>query len=75
MTTTEVLEYFSEYNYKLTRDLLYFWERRRWVVPARSARNVLGRRDYGPDQIRAISILLNGYADGLLRKLPTKWPN
>ena len=44
MTTTEGLNHFYDANYKLTRDLLYFWERRGWVVPARSARNILGRR-------------------------------
>lgn len=50
----------------LTRDRLYFWEKKSWISSGKipDARNGKTRRDYSDDDVRKIGIMLECYAAG-----------
>jgi putative methionine-R-sulfoxide reductase with GAF domain/DNA-binding transcriptional MerR regulator len=56
LSTTEVLELFGPLG--LTRDLLYFWEKVKWIGSHRVPRKELNRRRFPPDEVRKIGVLL-----------------
>lgn len=62
MTTTEVLREVSG----LTRDLLYFWERKGWVVPERIQKKKMAVRNYSDEQLELIGLIWQKYQEGLL---------
>jgi GAF domain-containing protein/DNA-binding transcriptional MerR regulator len=65
LTTSQVLYRFANANFKLSRDLLYFWEKRTWIVPRRIPRDKGQRRYYSQDDVNKIGLLLDAYAAGL----------
>jgi len=65
MTTNELLGHFRDANYRLTRDLLYFWEKQGWISPQMDQKKSLKRRIYPPAEVTKITILLNCYAQGM----------
>jgi GAF domain-containing protein len=63
-TTSEVLDFFRKYN--LTRDLLYYWERRTWVrsEPAKRGKGVRKGRTYSEEEVQKIGLMLRSLRAG-----------
>jgi len=63
-STSDVLSYFRKYNL-LTRDLLYYWERRGWLQPEKAKRGSKQQgRSYSVQDVERIGVLLKCYRAG-----------
>src|SRR5437867_3403542 len=63
MTTAEVLKRFPQ----LTRDQLYFWERKHWIHSTKIERGksqTMTGRDYSASEVKKISVMAKSYAEG-----------
>ncbi len=61
MTTRELLKRLPG----LSRDTLYYWERRGWIPPGPKPAGKASRRQYSEEQFRVIAKIWEGYESGL----------